>query len=123
MIEQFPILSLIVFSPLLGVLALLFVPKEQGGWIKRIGIGTTFLPLIGCAWVYSEFDLRAAGAQFVERVPWIHIPLNSEVLAQLGNIESFQLQFDYALALDGISLPLVLMTAIVAVMAGFASVH
>jgi len=124
MLEQFPILSAIVLSPLIGVLVLACLPQHQGGWIKRVGIGATFIPLLLCAWVYTAFDIRGLNAQFEESVPWIRIPLNSDVLAQyVPTIETYELRFDYSLALDGISLPLVLLTAIVATMAAFASIH
>jgi NADH-quinone oxidoreductase subunit M len=129
MLDNIPILSLIVFSPLLGVLALLFVPKERGGVIKWIGIGTTFLPLLLTAWVYAAFDLASSGGtQFAETLAWIHIPLNTEFLEGLFRqqqmlFDRYTLELDYALAVDGISLPLVFLTAFVAAMAALASVH
>ena len=121
--DNFPILSLIVFTPLLGVLALLFVPKTNGRLIRWIGIGTTFLPLLLTGWLYAAFDLAAEGPQFAETLRWIAVSLNSELLEQLGSVETYRVQFDYALAADGISLPLVFLTAFVATMAAFASVH
>jgi NADH-quinone oxidoreductase subunit M len=124
MLDQIPILSLIVFSPLLGVLALLFIPSREGGWIKRIGIAATLLPLVLLVWVYAGFDLRTSASQFAESVPWIRIPLNTEVLAgDFGTIASYELQLDYALGADGISLPLALLAAFVAAAAAFASIH
>ena len=122
MLDQIPILSLIVFAPLLGVLALLFVPRQNGRLIQWIGIGTTFLPLLLSAWLYASFDIAKAGDQFAETVQWIHVSLNSELLERLGAVETYHVQFDYALAADGISLPLVFLTALVASMAALASV-
>jgi len=122
MLDQIPILSLIVFAPLLGVLALLFVPRQNGRLIQWIGIGTTFLPLLLSAWLYASFDIAKAGDQFAETVRWIHVSLNSELLERLGAVETYHVQFDYALAADGISLPLVFLTALVASMAALASV-
>lgn len=121
--ENFPILSLIVFTPLLGVLALLFVPRTKGRVIQWIGIGATFIPLLLCGWLYASFDLTKDGAQFAETMRWIQISLNAELLEQLGGIESYLIQFDYALGADGLSLPLVFLTALVASMAALASVH
>jgi NADH-quinone oxidoreductase subunit M len=124
MLDNIPILSLIVFSPLLGVLALMLVPKEKGNLIKKIGIGTTLLPLLLTAWMYGAYDLTKDGVQFAETIGWINIPLNFELLQQLGGrVAEYRLQFDYALAADGISLPLVFLTAFVAAMAALASVH
>lgn len=122
--EQFPILSLILWTPLLGVLALLFVPRAQGRLIRWIGIGTTFVPLALSAWLYAAFDLTDGGAQFAETLRWIQFSLNSELLEQLiGTVDEYRVQFDYALAADGISLPLVFLTALIASMAALASVH
>ena len=42
MLDNLPILSMIIFSPLLGVLILMFIPKEQGRWIKIVGVATAF---------------------------------------------------------------------------------
>jgi NADH-quinone oxidoreductase subunit M len=125
MLEQIPILSLILFSPLLGVLILLFIPKHNGQLIKWIGIGTTFIPLILCAWIYAAFDLSTGTAQFTETVRWIDIPLNLELLTQAsqGAINQYNLRFDYALAVDGIALPLLFLTAFIGAMAALASVN
>jgi NADH-quinone oxidoreductase subunit M len=129
MLNNIPILSLIVLSPLLGVLALLFVPKQKGGLIKWIGIGTTFVPLLLTAWLYAAFDLTSeGGAQFAETLSWIHVPLNADLLEaffqqQQVKFDRYTLEFNYALGVDGISLPLVFLTAFVAAMAALASVH
>lgn len=124
MLDNIPILSLIVLSPLLGVLVLLFVPRDRGALIKWIGIGTTFVPLLLTAWLYAAFDLTSeGGSQFAETLTWMHIPLNKELLEGLGSIAAYQVQFNYALGVDGISLPLVFLTAFVASMAALASVH
>ena len=90
-----PILTLIVFSPLLGVLLLLFVDRnaeELAKWIALVTSAVTFgvsLPL------YWAFDPNATGFQFVERVPWI----------SAWGVE-------YHLGLDGITLFLVLLTTL-----------
>src|SRR5690606_20622006 len=91
--------------------------------IRWIGIGTTFIPLILSAWVYAAFDVAGGEVQFTETLKWIQIPLNMELVQNLGFISSYTLQFDYALAADGISMPLVFLTALIATMAAFASVH
>jgi NADH-quinone oxidoreductase subunit M len=121
--DGFPILSLIAFTPLIGVLILLFVPKEKGNLIKWIGIATTFIPLILCAWLYASFNLQDGAAQFAEKATWINAALNKELVERTGAIVSYSFQFNYSLAVDGISLPLVFLTALVSTMAALASVH
>jgi NADH-quinone oxidoreductase subunit M len=117
MLADLPILSLIAFSPLLGVLALLFVPKDRGFWIKTIGIATTFLPLLLAGWMYAGYNQQTGGLQFAEKHTWISIPLNKELL---NDLKSFYLHFDYNVAVDGFSMPLVFLTA---AMAALASVY
>src|SRR4051794_36878489 len=104
MLADLPILSLIAFSPLLGVLILLFLPKDKGQWIKIVGIAATFIPLILAAWLYVGFNHQLATMQFEENYRWISINLNKE---QLANFKEFTLSFNYNLAVDGLSLPLV----------------
>ncbi|WP_135557533.1 complex I subunit 4 family protein [Paenibacillus cymbidii] len=122
MSDNFPILSLIAFSPLLGIIALLFVRGSQGRAIKAIGIAAAFLPLVLSAWLYADFSQAASGLQYEEHYTWISVPLHKEVQG-LSDLTSFYLNFDYHLAVDGLSLPLVFLTALVSAMAALASVY
>lgn len=120
--DNFPILSLIAFSPLIGVLILMFMPKTQGGWIKTTAIVVTLIPLLLSGWLYSQFNTSLEGMQFKEELPWIQVPLNKETQG-LSQLTSFFFEFNYSMAVDGISLPLVFLTALVATMAALASVN
>jgi NADH-quinone oxidoreductase subunit M len=120
MLANLPILSLIAFSPLLGVLLLLFIPKDKGQWIKIIGIAATILPLILAGWLYAGFNHQLGTMQFEENYHWISIDLNKEQLAQF---KQFTLSFNYNVAVDGLSLPMVFLTALVSAMAALASVY
>jgi NADH-quinone oxidoreductase subunit M len=120
MLDKLPILSLITFSPLLGVLVLLFIRKDKGNLIKIIGIVTTLIPLILAAWLYVDYHFQADSIQYKEQLNWIKVPLNHEGVQQ---ITSFFLEFKYTMAVDGLSLPLVFLTALISTMAALASVH
>ncbi|CAG7655565.1 NuoM family protein [Paenibacillus allorhizosphaerae] len=120
--DNMPILSLIAFTPLIGVLILLFMPKTQGQWIKTTAIIVTLIPLILSGWLYAQFNSNLEGMQFKEEVPWILVPLNKEVQG-LSQLTSFFFEFKYVMAVDGLSLPLVFLTALVATMAALASVY
>lgn len=122
MLDNWPILSLITFSPLLGVLVLLFLPKQQGRWLKTAAIVTTLVPLLLSGWLYADFNQDSADMQYKEDVNWIQIPLNKEV-GEISQLQKFFYQFNYTMAVDGLSLPLVFLTALVAAMAALASVH
>ncbi len=87
----FPLLTLIIFFPLAGAAVLLALRNEraQKVWAFVVALATFIasLPL------YFSFDERASGMQFVERWPWIP-----------------ELNIQYFLGVDGISLFLVLLT-------------
>lgn len=110
------LLSSLVFSPLLAIIVLAFVPSQQVGAIKKIGIFGTLLPLILALWMFGAFNYETANLQFVEKHSWISIPIG---LAQTGAVFTFDI--NYELGVDGISMPLILLTAIIATLASVAS--
>lgn len=120
MLDDWPILSLIAFSPLLGVLAILFIPKHNGRLIRIAAVAATIIPLILSAWLYVDFSTSTPGYQFAEQRSWIDIPLPVSV-DLMAQIASHHLRFDYTMAVDGMSMPLVFLTALIATMAALAS--
>ncbi len=107
------LLSLITFSPLLGVLLLLFIPSDKAGTIKLIGSVVSFIPLLLAFVTFTQFDAAYNGMQFVQNIHWINIPLTAGIA----------LEFNYSLGVDGLSMPLVLLATIVASMSALASVN
>ena len=93
------LLSWIVFSPVVGALIVLLTPKSQTAALKWIATATTvfvgILSLIGL----MNFD-PSAGIQMVEKFSWIP-----------------QLNVQYFLGTDGISFPMVVLTALVSILA------
>ncbi|MBO8165411.1 MAG: NADH-quinone oxidoreductase subunit M [Brevibacillus sp.] len=110
------LLSLITFSPLLAILVLAFVPKRYGGIIKQIGILGTLLPLVLSLMLFANFDYQLDEMQFVEHVPWIEVPIGAGAGGEL-----FTFPISYDMGVDGISMPLIVLTAIVGTMAAVAS--
>jgi NADH-quinone oxidoreductase subunit M len=89
-------LSLVVFLPLAGALALLLVPNKDGsknGLIRWGALGASLLSFASTLALWAQFDPAAPGFQMVERLSWV---------------PSFGI--DYLLGLDGISLMLVVLT-------------
>ncbi|UFJ40151.1 NADH-quinone oxidoreductase subunit M [Brevibacillus humidisoli] len=110
------LLSLITFSPLLAILILAFVPKQHGGIIKQIGIIGTLLPLILSLMLFANFDYQQSQMQFVEHLPWIAVPIG---VGAGGDLFTFPINYD--MGVDGISMPLIVLTAIVGTLAAIAS--
>ena len=122
MFGNWPILSTITFSPLLGILALLFVPKQNGRLLKAVAIAATLIPLVLACLAYVGFQNDTAELQYKETANWIKVPLNKEY-GELSQVKEFYYSFDYSLGINGLSLPLVFLTALVTAMAALASVH
>ncbi|WP_248929384.1 complex I subunit 4 family protein [Paenibacillus hamazuiensis] len=124
--DSFPILSLIAFSPLLGIIVLAFIPKDQGRWIKTVAIIATLIPLLLSGWLYADFNRQYEGTQYKETVNWLQIPLNRETFQNpdgSNQLSSFYFEVRYNMGIDGVSLPLVFLTAFVSSMAALASVY
>ncbi|WP_241675101.1 complex I subunit 4 family protein [Paenibacillus luteus] len=119
-LSDIPILSFILLSPLLGLLVILLLPKQRSGWMKTAAVITTLVPLILSLWLYTDFDKQQGGVSFEEQHTWVEVPLNKE--SQNG-VSEFLFHFQYELGVDGLSLPLLLLTALVSAMAALAAVH
>lgn len=107
------LLSLLVFSPLLGIIVLAFMPKANEKAIKMVGFIATLLPLLLSFVAYSQFDFGEKGVQLAEKLPWISFNLGGD----------FPFVINYELGLSGLSLVLVLLTTVVASLAAIASIY
>ncbi len=94
------LLSWIVFLPLLGAVALLFLPKSKNEWIKWVAVGVTGLDFLLGLFLLLGFNSSHAGAQFLENFSWIP-----------------QLNVRYLLGVDGINLPMVFLTLLLSFLA------
>lgn len=93
---HFPILSVIVFTPLVAGLIILMVPGERKSEIRVIALAASIIALLLSAWVYFSYDISQGGYQFMEKYPW---------LPALG--------VSYHVGVDGMNAPLVLLTGVV----------
>ncbi|CAM4475444.1 NADH-quinone oxidoreductase subunit M [Paenibacillus endophyticus] len=120
-LNDIPILSFILFSPLLGVIVLLALPQHRSNWLKKTVVIATLIPLILSFWLYAEYDKQQGGAAFDERQSWAEIPLNKET--QAAGLSEFKFAFQYELGVDGLSIPLLLLTTLVSAMASLAAIQ
>ncbi|MGO4547522.1 NuoM family protein [Paenibacillus sp. 2TAB23] len=120
-LNDIPILSIILFSPLLGVIVLLALPQHRSNWLKKTVVIATLIPLILSFWLYAEYDQQQGGAAFDERQSWAEIPLNKET--QATGLSEFKFSFQYELGVDGLSIPLLLLTTLVSAMASLAAIQ
>lgn len=103
------ILSYIFLFPLLIALIMIFVPQNSISVFKRLALAATsvqlFLSILLCFSFDKALNIQnwSGAFQFVEKLDWITMSLGS-----VG-----QLNIDYFLGVDGISLPLVLLSSFV----------
>jgi len=99
-----PLLSLLTFLPAAGAALLLLLPRERLTLLRALAVAVTAADFLLAVRLYARFDPAEAGMQFVEEAAWI---------PRLG--------IQYLLGVDGISLPLVLLTAFLGVVVAAAS--
>lgn len=97
-------LSLMTFTPLVGMALILAMPSRAKNMIRWTSVVATGIPLVLGIILFMNFDRSNAGMQFVERMPWI----------PMFNIE-------YYLGVDGLSIPMVLLTVLLSFLCVFAS--
>lgn len=120
-LNDIPILSIILLSPLLGVIIMLLLPKHRSSWMKTTVVVTTLMPLVLSFWLYANYDKQQGGAAFDEQQSWVQLPLNKET--QQPGVSEFIFSFQYELGVDGLSLPLLLLTTLVSAMASLAAIQ
>ena len=98
------LLSLILFTPLVGALVLLFVPKRQEDAIRWIANVTVVIGFLVSLPLWFRYDSANPDFQFVERLPWI---------PSIGA--------EYFLGVDGFSVLLILLTTLMGVIAVLSS--
>ncbi len=92
---DFPVLSALVLLPIAGGIAVLLMPRSRPELALPTAIAASFLPLGAAGYLLWEFEAGEAGFQFVERVAWYDA-----------------WGVSYHVGIDGISLLLVVLTAI-----------
>ena len=89
------LLSLMIFVPLFGMIVVLLLPRESEELIKRITLGFTLVPLVLAVVLFVSYDRSSAGTQYFVNVPWI---------------DTFNI--NYYIGIDGLSVTLLLLTAL-----------
>ncbi|PSR54530.1 oxidoreductase [Adhaeribacter arboris] len=106
------ILSSLIFLPLAAVLLILALPGRATRLIQVVACSITAIELILAIWLYQQFNATTeTGYQFVEKVKWINLSLNS-----LG-----YLRINYFLGVDGLSIAMVLLTGIIGLIGAISS--
>lgn len=91
------ILNWILWLPIAGMIGVLFTPKANENTIRYISLITTLITFLLTLVLYNKFDISLPGIQPESAVhfPWIE-----------------QFNIFYSLGIDGISLPMIILTAL-----------
>ena len=112
------ILTWITFLPVVGMVLVLLLPKESKDAIRWTALAATVLQVVLAVVLYARFDRSLAGInteagmQFVEKATWIDI----QSVAWFGRVH-----IEYFLGIDGLSVVMVLLTALVSFIATISS--
>jgi len=106
MFSDWPLLSLVIWTPIIGGLLLLALAKNKKSVNTRfIALAISIVTLLLSVPLYTEFNTTIAAMQFSEMTPWI---------------SAFNI--NYHLGVDGISMPLIVLTTfmtVIVVIAGW----
>jgi NADH-quinone oxidoreductase subunit M len=92
----FPLLSVIIFTPIVTGMLILLIPGERKTEIRVTALAAAFIALALSTWVYFSYNTSIGGYQFIEKYDWF---------PPLG--------ISYHVGVDGMSTPLMVLTGIV----------
>jgi NADH-quinone oxidoreductase subunit M len=92
------------FIPAIGMAVVLCLPSGAHALVRWVAVAASTPPLVLSAWLLQHFDPAAPGFQFVHRVPWI---------------PSYHIE--YFVGVDGLSITMVVLTALLSFLCMFAS--
>ena len=99
MLSELPLLSLLIWAPILGGLFVLYAGDRQEMTIKYFTLGVSGITFLLSTLLYIQFDYQTWSMQFIEKTPWIsHFNIN------------------YHLGVDGIAVPLIILTTFTTVL-------
>ena len=99
------LLSILIWFPILGAGSVLLIGNNRSEIVRWVSVGISVLVFALSINLYLDFDTSTASMQFVEKVSWIS-----------------QFNIFYHLGVDGISMPLIILTTfstIIVIIAGW----
>ena len=107
--SNWPILSVLIWLPIIGGLAVVAVGEQRAAMARLLALAVSGLTFVLSISLFTAFDTSTAAMQFTEVKPWI---------------ETFDIY--YNLGVDGFSVPLILLTTffgVLVVIAGWESIQ
>ena len=98
MLAEFPWLTLVIWLPIVGGIAVIASGDKSSELSKWIALAISVLTFVVSLPLWFNFDPSSADLQFVERAQWVP-----------------SLKIEYFLGVDGISMPLILLTTFITI--------
>ncbi|MEA1881572.1 MAG: NADH-quinone oxidoreductase subunit M [Candidatus Marinimicrobia bacterium] len=98
------LLSWIIWLPIIGMVAIALIPRDKTELIKQVAAAVSGIQLAVVLYLWRTFDAANGTFQFLERAEWI---------------PSFNIT--YILGVDGLSLPMVILMALIGFLGVFVS--
>ena len=99
MAHSFPVLSTLIWLPILGGLLIIAARKISVDAVRWLSLLVAVITFLASTMLIGGFDSSRHAMQFTEHVPWI---------------QAFDIY--YSLGVDGISIPLILLTTVITVL-------
>src|SRR5262245_60793758 len=107
MFEQLPLLTILIWLPLIGAVLVLCTGNEENvNWARGVAVTVAVASLLLCIPLYLSFDPNSFDMQYLEDHLWIRA-----------------YQIHYALGIDGISLVMVILTNFTGLLVVIAGCH
>jgi NAD(P)H-quinone oxidoreductase subunit 4 len=102
--SHFPWLTAIIVFPLIAALPIPFLPAKDSKLLPQYTLAAAVVEMVGILYVFAtQYSFSNSGLQLLERYTWIP-----------------QISLNWSLGVDGLSMPLVVLTALVTTLAIFA---
>ncbi|WP_138497693.1 NAD(P)H-quinone oxidoreductase subunit 4 [Nostoc sp. PA-18-2419] len=102
---EFPWLTAIIALPLVAALAIPLIPDKEGKTVRWYALGIAFADFALMIYTFwYKYDFQSSTLQLIENYPWVP-----------------QLSLHWAVGVDGLSMPLVLLTGLINTLAIFAA--
>jgi NAD(P)H-quinone oxidoreductase subunit 4 len=102
--SHFPWLTAIIIFPLVAALPIPFLPTKDNKFLPQYTLAAAVVEMVGILYVFAtQYHFNDSGLQLVERYSWV---------PQIG--------LNWSLGVDGLSMPLVVLTGFVTTLAIFA---
>ncbi|HEY9828559.1 MAG TPA: NAD(P)H-quinone oxidoreductase subunit 4 [Stenomitos sp.] len=105
MVDNFPWLTVLIAVPAIAALAVPLIPDQNGKILRWYALAVGLAELFLTVWTFGQhYDFAHSGLQLVERYAWV---------PQIG--------LNWSVGVDGLSMPLIVLTGVINTLAIFAA--